>query len=156
MRRRFVLPLVLFAGVTASGAQTPGAFSLSADELRVRATVLDYAEGIYAREAGRLSRSLHPDVRRHIQVAREGSPTAATLDYDDLVTLASRDCDRSIPRRGPKRVVLYRLSNNVASARLTAAWGVDIIHLTKEDGRWRIVDIVGSALPASRESTRRG
>lgn len=152
MRKWFLLAFTAAAGLTAGGAQTPNSLGITADELRVRAAVLDYAEGIYEREASRLARSLHPDVRRHIQTAREGRGGPGTLDYDDLLTLASRSCNARVPRSGPKRIVLYALRDNVAKARLTAAWGEDVIHLTKEHGRWRIVGIVGSASP---ESARR-
>ena len=140
-----VLPVMIAAGSTS--VAPPNSFGISADELRVRAAVLDYVEGIYERDADRMARSLHPDVRRHTRAAQEGHSAATTLAHDGLIALAdSRLCNASMPRRGPKRIMVFELHDNVAAAKLTAAWGVDLLHLAKEeDGKWRIVGIVGTA-----------
>ena len=143
--RKFWIVTMLTALVAVSGASSypPSQFGISTEELRIRATVMDYVEGIYDRDAGRMERALHPDVRRHVQVADEDG--ASTLNHDALVALADASCDVRMPRRGPKRVLVYELRDNVAAVKLTAAWGVDLLHLAKEDGRWRIVGIVGTA-----------
>jgi hypothetical protein len=81
-----------------------------------------------------------------VRAIQEGVSSSTTLEHDDLLALAEGDlCNASLPRRGPKRISVYELRDNVAAARLTAAWGVDLLHLAKEDGRWRIVGIVGTA-----------
>lgn len=139
-----VLPVMIALGSTPMAP--PETFGISADELRVRAAVLDYVEGIYERDAGRMARSLHPDVRRHTRAAQEGQAATTTLAHDDLIALAdSRLCNASMPRSGPRRIMVFELRDNVAAAKLTAAWGVDLLHLAKEDGKWRIVGIVGTA-----------
>lgn len=144
MRKLSIIPLlVLLVSVAAGSTLPPAQFGISTEELRIRATVMDYVEGIYDRDAERMARALHPDVRRHVQVANEDE--ASTLDRHELIALAGEACDLGLPRRGPKRVLVYELRANVAAVRLTAAWGVDMLHLAKEDGRWRIVGIVGTA-----------
>lgn len=140
------LVLVVVVAGAATPVVPPGTFGITTDELRVRAAVLDYVEGIYKRDAERMARSLHPDVRRHVRAIQEGVSSSTTLEHDDLLALAEGElCNASLPRRGPKRISVYELRDNVAAARLTAAWGVDLLHLAKEDGRWRIVGIVGTA-----------
>lgn len=144
MKKFWSLPLLaLLALVTGASVPPPAQFGISTDELRIRAAVMDYVEGIYERDTARLARSLHPDVRRHVQVAREEDADGSTLDHEGLLELAS--AGECMPRRGPKRVQIYELRNNVAAAKLTTAWGVDLLHLAKEDGRWKIVGIVGTA-----------
>lgn len=143
MRKFWIVPLLVLL-VSAGASRHPSSqFGISTEELRIRATVMDYVEGIYDRDADRMARSLHPDVRRHVQVADENA--TSTLDRQELIALAGSLCDVQMPRRGPKRVLLYELRDNVAAVKLTAAWGVDLLHLSKEDGRWRIVGIVGTA-----------
>jgi hypothetical protein len=147
MRKPWSIALLVLPVMIAVGSTTPpDSFGISADELRVRAAVLDYVEAIYERDTDRMARSLHPDVRRHTRAAQEGRAAATTLAHDDLIALAdARLCNASLPRRGPKRISVYELRDNVAAAKLTAAWGVDLLHLAKEDGKWRIVGIVGTA-----------
>jgi hypothetical protein len=141
--------LVLLLGVTA-GMSPPGQFGVTPDEMRIRAAVLDYAAGIYDRDAERMERALHPDVRRHVQATRPSEGAAELIGRDELVSLADgRRCDARMPRKGPRRVLVYELRDNVAAVRLTAAWGVDLLHLAKADGEWRIIGIVGSVASSS-------
>lgn len=145
MRKLSIIPLLALIVAVAAAGSPPGQFGVSTDEIRIRATVMDYVEGIYERDADRMSRALHPDAQRHIQVAMEND-LGSTQTREQLVALAdSQRCEVDLPRKGPKRVLVYEMRDNVAAARLTAAWGVDLLHLAKEDGRWRIVGIVGTA-----------
>ncbi len=147
MRKWGIIPLlVLLVGILGGGTLPPSTFGISADEIRVRAAVMDYVEGIYERDAERLAQALHPEAKRHAQATRDGEGAGNTLDRDDLIGLAAaRICDARLPRKGPKRVLIYELRDNVAAVKLTAAWGVDLLHLAKEEGRWRIIGIVGTA-----------
>lgn len=146
MKRLWIPSALAFVVLVASAMTPPGQFGVTPDEMRVRATVLDYVEGIYDRDAERVGRALHPDMRRHVQATRPGEGGADVLDREELVSLAAgRRCDARMPRSGPRRVMVFELHDNVAAVRLTAAWGVDLLHLAKEDGRWRIVGIVGTA-----------
>lgn len=44
--------------------------------------------------------------------------------------------------RQPKEVVVFDVRNQTASAKVTAMWGVDYMHLAKHEGRWKILNIV--------------
>jgi len=146
MRKFWISSSLALLVVVASAMVPPDQFGVTPDEMRIRATVLDYVEGIYDRDAERLERALHPDGRRHVQATRPGEGGAEMLDRAELVSIAEgRRCDARMPRKGPRRVMVYELRENVAAVRLTAAWGVDLLHLAKEDGRWQIVGIVGTA-----------
>ena len=60
----WIVPLLVLL-VSAGASRHPSSqFGISTEELRIRATVMDYVEGIYDRDADRMARSLHPDVRR--------------------------------------------------------------------------------------------
>jgi hypothetical protein len=47
-----------------------------------------------------------------------------------------------------KRVDIYEVVDQTASAKVTAFWGIDYMHLAKYDGRWQIINIVWQAHPA--------
>ena len=126
MKRYLGVPLVAMVLTAGAISHRTAQFGISTEELRIRATVLDYVEGIYERDASRLARALHQDARRLVRVADEAT---STLGRPELIALADGSCDEKMPREGPKRVLVYELRENVASVRLTAAWGVDLVHL---------------------------
>ena len=121
------------------------------DRAAVEQAALDYLEGIYTSDVSRIERSVHP------QLTKRGfwrdSPAVAwgpqtTMTYEQLVTLtrnwnAKKDRDISI-----KKVDVYEVLDQTASAKVTAMWGIDYLHLAKYDGRWKIINILWQAHPA--------
>jgi hypothetical protein len=70
------------------------------------------------------------------------------MSYEQLVQLtrtwnAKKDRDTSI-----KKVDVYEVLDQTASAKVTAMWGIDYLHLAKYDGRWQIINILWQAHPA--------
>jgi hypothetical protein len=128
-----------------------GPTSPSGDRAAVGQAALDYVEGIYTSDVSRIERSVHP------QLAKRGfwrdSPAhpwgpQSTMTYEQLLTLtktwnAKKDRDTSL-----KRVDIYEVLDQTASAKVTAMWGIDYLHLAKYDGRWKIINIVWQAHPA--------
>lgn len=141
MKRFLAVPLVAAVLTVGAISHRTAQFGISTEELRIRATVLDYVEGIYERDTDRVARALHPDVRRLVRASRGETNT---LDRHELIALADGSCTRRLPREGPRRVLVYELREDVAAVRLTTAWGVDLVHLAKANGRWQIVGIVGT------------
>ena len=46
-----------------------------------------------------------------------------------------------------KEIVVYDVVDQTASAKLTAMWGIDYMHLAKFDGKWMITDILWQTPP---------
>ena len=125
--------------------------SRSSDRTAVEQAALDYVEGIYTSDVSRIERSVHPQLTKR-GFWRE-SPTLpwgpqATMTYEQLVTLtknwnAKKDRDTTI-----KKVDVYEVLDQTASAKVTAMWGIDYLHLAKYDGRWKIINILWQAHPA--------
>ena len=122
-----------------------------ADRTAVEQAALDYVEGIYTADVARIERSVHPQLQKR-GFWRE-SPTLpwgpqATMTYEQLVNLtktwnAKKDRDTTI-----KKVDIYEVLDQTASAKVTAMWGIDYLHLAKYDGRWKIINILWQAHPA--------
>lgn len=143
------LALALVTAIAPVAASQTGA--TSPDRAAVEAAALDYVEGLYTADASRIERSVHP------QLTKRGfwrdSATAPwgpqlTMTYEQLVALtkkwnADKKQDISI-----KRVDVYEVLDQTASAKITAQWGIDYLHLAKYDGRWKIINIVWQAHPA--------
>lgn len=140
---------VLLAGSAAFAAA--GTQSNAADREAVRQAALDYVEGIYNTEPERLERSVHPDMIKRGYYRRQGAAdfTFAPMTRAELITLAAnwnKDKKRPIATY-PKEVVVYEVVNQTASAKVTAMWGIDYMHLAKHEGRWKIVNILWQEPP---------
>jgi hypothetical protein len=140
--------ILLLAAVTllpaAAAAQT------DADREAVRQAVLDYVEGVYEVDPSRIERSVHPDLaKRGFSVRRgENSYSPSAMTFRQLVELArTYNKDGHIPKDAPKEIVIFDVSDQTASAKLTAVWGIDYIHLAKYDGRWKFVNVLWQSPP---------
>jgi hypothetical protein len=98
----------------------------------------------------RIERSVHPQLtKRGFWRDNEKAPWGPqeTMTYEQLIALtkkwnADKKRDTSI-----KRVDVFEVLDQTASAKVTAMWGVDYMHLAKYDGRWKIINIVWQAHP---------
>jgi hypothetical protein len=147
--RYATLALALLTAAVSVAASQAGA--RNADRAAVEAAALDYVEAVYNADPSRIERSVHP------QLTKRGfwrdAPTAPwgqqlTMSYDALVNLsktwnADKKRDTSI-----RRVDVFEVLDQTASAKITAQWGIDYMHLAKYDGRWKIINIVWQAHPA--------
>jgi hypothetical protein len=138
--------VITMAPVAASqtGANSP-------DRAAVEAAALDYLEGLYNADPSRIERSVHPQLtKRGFWRENATAPWGPqlTMTYEQLIALskkwnADKKQDTSI-----KRVAVYEVLDQTASAKVTAQWGIDYLHLAKYDGRWKIINIVWQAHPA--------
>lgn len=148
MRTLFVGAAIAAAATLSAGAEQTGA---AADRAAVHQAALDYVEGIYTSDVSRIERSVHPQLQKR-GFWRE-SPTLpwgpqSTMTYDQLINLtktwnAKKDRDTTI-----KKVDVYEVLDQTASAKVTAMWGIDYLHLAKYDGNWKIINILWQAHPA--------
>lgn len=145
--RNLLLASMLCAVAVMPAAGQSGA---AADRTAVEQAALDYIEGIYTSDVSRIERSVHPQLQKR-GFWRE-SPTLpwgpqSTMTYDQLINLtktwnAKKDRDTTI-----KKVDVYEVLDQTASAKVTAMWGIDYLHLAKYDGRWKIINILWQAHP---------
>ena len=120
----------------------------------VKAAVLDYVEAVYQAQPDRIQRSVHTDLakRGYYRKSGEQTFTSEPMTYQQLFDLAGRwnkDGKRPLATY-PKDVVVYDVLNQTATAKLTAMWGVDYMHLAKYDGKWKIVNILWQETPAGK------
>jgi hypothetical protein len=140
--------VALAAGWSLAAQQSSAA---SADRAAIERAALDYVEGIYTADPARIERSVHP------QLSKRGfwrdSPTAPwgpqqTMTFAQLVALAKSWNADGKRDTSIKRVDVHEVLDQTASARITASWGIDYMHLAQYDGRWQIINIVWQAHPA--------
>ena len=117
----------------------------------VRQAVLDYVEALYEADSARIERSVHRDLfKLGFERDKEGAYKPYRMTYQELYDLAGRwNKTGRIPKNSKKEIVVYDVADQTASAKLTAMWGIDYLHLAKFDGKWMITDILWQTPPRS-------
>ena len=65
------------------------------------------------------------------------------MTFAELLELSKRyNEDGKMPENAPKEVTVFDVQEQIATAKLTAWWGTDYMHLAKYDGKWMIVNIL--------------
>jgi len=69
--------------------------------------------------------------------------------YQQLYDLAgtwNKEGNR-VTQDSPKEILIYEVNDKTATAKLTAEWGIDLFHLSKVDGVWKIMNIIWQSNP---------
>ena len=121
------------------------------DREAVKQAVLDYVEALYEADSARIERSVHRDLfKLGFERDKEGTYKPYRMTYQELYDLAGRwNKTGRIPKNSKKEILVYDVADQTASAKLTAMWGIDYLHLAKFDGKWMITDILWQTPPRS-------
>ena len=144
MKKIFVLFLLGLALSFAVKAQT------NEDKEAVRQAALDYIESIYNVNPAQAERSVHPDLTKRGFFLKQGETayTPLTMTFPQLVELAKNyNKNGRVPKDAPKEVIIFEVSDQTASAKVTASWGIDYLHLAKYDGKWKIINVLWQSPP---------
>ena len=133
---------ILAIAATAIGAAR---FEQNTDRKAVERAVLDYAEAIYEVKPELVDQSVHPGLaKRGYMRGQDGKYREAPMSFAQLRSLAQswNAQGRVDAKTARKDVVVLDILDQTASAKLTASWGTDYMHLAKYDGEWKIVNIL--------------
>ena len=123
----------------------------SGDRAGVERAVLDYVEGFYEGDTAKLVRSVHPNVVKYgFFIPRDSSRyTGEAMPYAEFLAYANRvkARGRPTPADAPKRIEIFDVQDQTASAKLTAFWGTDYLLLARERGRWMIRQVLWQTPP---------
>ncbi|WP_373331529.1 nuclear transport factor 2 family protein [Salmonirosea aquatica] len=120
----------------------------------VRQACCDYIDAFYRADTTLAYRSIHPSLqKRGFSYSARDNTYSRQLEmpFPALVGLArvwNKDGKRT-NEASPREVEVFEVADKTASARVKAVWGIDYIHLKKEDGRWYIVNVLWQSSPKS-------
>jgi hypothetical protein len=117
----------------------------------VEQAVRDYVEALYQVKPELIERSVHPALEK-IGLYRPSDATAyrtpGKMTFEQLRELAGAwNKDGREGKDLAYEVQVLDVLDVTASAKLSAKWGVDYMHLAKSDGRWKIVQILWQSHP---------
>jgi hypothetical protein len=144
MKTLATLFLVIASFTAAANAQAKD------DKELVRQAAMDYIESIYNVNPSLVERSVHPELVKRGFFIKKGETgyTGSAMTYAQLSDLAKNyNKNGGIPKDAPKEVVVFEVSDQTASAKVTAIWGIDYLHLARYDGQWKIINILWQSPP---------
>jgi hypothetical protein len=149
---RIVRPILLAAATLL--AAVPARAQTAADSAAIRAAALDYVEGWYAGDGGRMERALHPELaKRNVYTdAQSGRSRLIQMSALTLINQTRAGGGSDIAAADRKRdVAILDIHGNAASVRARMATWIDYMHLAKWNGRWVIVNVLWENDPRSND-----
>lgn len=141
----------LVLGMAVVGFTAHARSQAAADKEAVRAAAMDYLDALYQAKPDLIARSIHPKLTKVGFSKKQGQTeySESPMTYDQLYNLAgswNKDGKRGVDK-APKEVAVYEVLDQTASAKVTAQWGIDYLHLAKYDGKWKVINILWQQHP---------
>jgi hypothetical protein len=150
MKRAFLLACLTFilsAVWSAAHSQQP-----SAEEAGIKEACFNYIDAFYKSDTTLAYRSIHPTLqKRGFYFDEKAGSYSKQLEmpFPALIKLAktwNKDGKRA-DAGSPRTAVVLDVADKTASAKVTAVWGIDYLHLVKEGDRWYIINVLWQSPP---------
>ena len=118
------------------------------DQEAVTEAVLDYVEGVYEANPAKIERSVHPELAKRGFFIHDQQTTESTMSFTEFMEHTKMyNKDGHFPPDAPKEIFIYEVLDHTASVKLSAAWGIDYMHLAKYQGKWLIMHVLWQTHP---------
>ncbi|MCF7560138.1 nuclear transport factor 2 family protein [Sabulilitoribacter multivorans] len=139
MKKSIVL-FVLLATFSFVNAQS------NAEKESVEKACLNYIEGFYEGDESKLKASLQPSLNKFgFWKNKEGDYEQQNpMSFENALAYARIVLEKKqFPKPdAPKKVEVLDVGNSIASAKITAWWGIDYILLSKRGDKWMIEQVL--------------
>ncbi len=128
-----------------------GTVQASDDEAAVRAVAMNYLLGFYDEKPELLEAALSPELKKLGWGSRQedgnrGGPHHMSKERA-LEIAASFGEYAKISENSHRKVVIFEVLDKVASVKVEAVWGIDYMHLAKNNGKWQIYNVIWQSWP---------
>lgn len=118
----------------------------------VKAAILDYVEGLYLVDSTRIDKSVDKKLRKigyWYNPDKKQYLDNLEMTHTQLSNLASNwnKSRKRVDEDSPKEIEIFDINSKIASAKLTAEWGIDLFHLAKVNGQWKIMNVIWQSQP---------
>jgi hypothetical protein len=137
--KKIYLPFLLLFTINYSVAQE--------SREKVERACLDYIEGFYEGDTTKLINCLKPSLYKFGFWKKDKESKYEPdgyMTYRQALDYAKRVLEKKkfAKPESPKKVEVLDVMNNIASAKITAWWGIDYILLSKRDDQWMIEEVL--------------
>ena len=114
--------------------------------------VKDYVDAFYYGDTSKIHRSIHVNVVKYGyyipkgKTIYEGEPMSFKEMIDYAAGVKKRGASPDV-EKFPKKIEVFDVQDQTASAKLTAWWGTDYLLLAKLNGRWMITHVLWQSPP---------
>lgn len=146
----FFTVILLVAGACYSQAPPPApAPSSEGETAAIKSVILDYIEGWYEGDPVRMERALHPELAKRglMTIPATGKTAINPIGAQMMVEVTRAGTGKLPPDQRKIEVRVLDVDRNIAAAKAVSARFVDLIQLAKQDGRWRIVNVLWEPAP---------
>lgn len=149
MLKKIVLIVIVFFFILGLGDSMAIA-ATSNDKAEIKKSVLNYIEGWYEGNAERMKEALHPDffTKRGVIKNREGKLVTPHLTFQQMVGFTAGGGGKRFTGKKENKITIYDVFSNCATVKAVSAQYIDLIHLGKFDGKWKIVNVIWERNPA--------
>lgn len=117
------------------------------DKKGVERACLDYLEGFYEGDTVKIKNSIKPTLYKFGYWKKKGATNYESdgqMTYAEAVAFARNVLEKKhfAKADAPKKVEVLDIGNYIASAKVTAWWGIDYILLSRNDDRWMIEQVL--------------
>ena len=114
---------------------------------KIERACLNYIEGFYEGDTAKLIKALKPTLYK---IGYWKNKTTDIYEFDEHMTWRQAlDYGKGLMAKknfakadAPKKVEVLDVMNTIASAKVTAWWGVDYVLLSKQGGKWMIEQVL--------------
>ena len=145
------LLILVLAGANFHLSAQSNQLEYDADYQAVHTAILDYVEGIYLVDSSRIARSVHPELRKRgywFNAKEKAYRDNLDMTFQQLKDLAATwNKDGSNANNQTVKIIkIYDINDRTATAKLTAAWGIDYFHLAKIEDKWMIMNVLWQSI----------
>ena len=120
------------------------------DDEAITTAALDYIEGWYAGDAGRMERALHPELAKRI-ISTDPKTGRSQFNHMGAMTLVQRTRDgggkKTSPDRQLKEIKILDRYNNAAVVKIIASDWIDYLEVAEFNGDWKIINVLWELKP---------
>jgi hypothetical protein len=137
MKKVTIILLICFTSILA----------IAQDKEKIERACMNYIEGFYEGDTTKLITSLKPTMYK---IGYWKNNNSGNYDFDGQMTYRQAlDYAKNVLAKknfakpdAPRTVVVLDVMNSIASAKVTAWWGVDYILLSKQGDKWMIEQVL--------------
>ncbi|MDD5361072.1 MAG: nuclear transport factor 2 family protein [Ignavibacteria bacterium] len=138
MKKLFLLCLAVYAFFMTSIGRS------ESDSAAIVRTVLNYGEGYYSGSPERMESALHSNLNKVApeKIDENGNTILNYSTVSGLVELCREKIGILEESKRKISVTVFRFSDNIAFAKIMSSRFNDYLHLIKEDGNWKIINVL--------------
>ena len=141
----FALALFMATSLTVSCVHAQS----NEDHEAIKMAVLDYVEGLYLMQPERIERSVSKKLAKVGYVKSAAGYREVPLTYEQLHRISGRyNINGQLdPETAPKKIEILDVLDQISVVKLSADWGIDYLNLAKQEGRWKVINVLWQTYP---------